>query len=67
MHIEGTLEAPPRKPGRPSHYPALARYNEDAGVYALMQLVAEREGLSFAEFQRLVNRAGLQALRLVDA
>lgn len=57
----------PRKLGRPSHYPSLIKYNEDAGVHAVMQIAAEREGLSFSELQRIVNRAGIQALRLVDA
>lgn len=65
MQVEASVEA--RKPGRPSHYPSLIKYNEDAGVHAVMQMAAEREGLSFSELQRIVNRAGIQALRLVDA
>lgn len=53
--------------GRPSHYPITVRYSEDAAHHSLMQRFAERQGISFAEAQRLVNRAGIQALRLVDA
>lgn len=53
--------------GRPSHYPIVVRYNEDEAHHALLQRFAERQGTSFAEAQRIVNRAGIQALRLVDA
>lgn len=64
MQIEA--EAPPRR-GRPSRHPVTIRYCENAEVHALMQDAAERQGLSFSEVQRLVNRAGLQALSVVPA
>ena len=53
-----------RKVGRPSCYPVRVAYSEDAGVNALMQRHAERQGMSFAEMQRIINRAGLQALSI---
>lgn len=53
-----------RKPGRPSHYPVVVRYHEREDYRDVMQGFADRQGLSFSEVQRLVNRAGLQALKL---
>lgn len=43
------------------------RYHEDRTVHALMGATADRYGLSFAEVQRMVNRAGIQALQLAEA
>lgn len=51
--------------GRPSRYPATVKYSEDVAVHELMHETANRNGLSFSEVQRIVNRAGLQALRLM--
>jgi len=53
--------------GRPSHYPVKIKYHEDGAHHELMRGFAVREGLSFAEAQRIINRAGIQALRLIDA
>lgn len=65
MQLEAVVEA--RKPGRPSHYPVLVRYSEDEAHHALIQGFAEKQAISFAEAQRIINRAGIQALRLIDA
>lgn len=64
MHPTAVTE---RKIGRPSRHPVSVKYNEDHTHHALMQGFAERQGISFAEAQRIINRAGIQALRLVDA
>lgn len=64
MHVETTDE---RRIGRPSHYPITVRYSEDEAHHALIQGFGEKQGISFAEAQRIINRAGIQALRLIDA
>jgi hypothetical protein len=61
------VEAAPReaaKIGRPSHYPVTVRYSEAAEIHAAIQNAATRENLSYSEMQRIINRAGLQALKL---
>jgi hypothetical protein len=50
--------------GRPSRHPARVAYHESPEVVAALQAAAVDHSLSFAEAQRLVNRAGLKALRL---
>jgi len=64
MRTQIVTEAP--RIGRPSHYPVPVKYHEDEAHHALMQVFAERQGISFAEAQRIINRAGIQALRLID-
>lgn len=54
-----------RRAGRPSRYPVVVQYCEAAEIDTAMRLSAERMGLSVSEFQRIVNRAGLQALNLM--
>jgi hypothetical protein len=53
--------------GRVSRYPVAIRYHEDQTHHALIERFADRQGISYAEAQRIVNRAGIQSLRLVDA
>ena len=53
--------------GRPSRHPVSVRYHEAEHINAIMLDAAHRMGMSFAEVQRLVNRAGLQVLQLSDA
>ena len=61
MQVETETE---RKVGRPSCYPVRVAYNEDAAINAAMHQAAARQGFSFSELQRIINRAGLQALNL---
>ena len=64
MPLEAGTE---RKIGRPSRHPVSVKYNEDKAHHALMQVFAERQGISFAEAQRIINRAGITALNLAHA
>lgn len=65
MQVETVTDE--RRIGRPSRHPVSVKYNEDEAHHALMRDFAERQGISFAEAQRIINRAGIQALRLIDA
>lgn len=56
------LDGAEHRRGRPSRHPVTVRYCEARSVLERMQEAAEREELSFAEVQRRVNRAGLEAL-----
>ena len=65
MQVQTVVEA--RKLGRPSRHPVRVQYSEDAAHHALIERFADRQGISYSEAQRIINRAGIQALRLVDA
>lgn len=56
-----------RRAGRPSRHPVTVRYAEDTAVHAVMNDAAEKYGLTFSEVQRMVNRAGIEALKLAEA
>jgi hypothetical protein len=58
------IAAPVRKHGRPSRHPALIRYYEAPAIAALLEQEADRQGMSLSQLQRLVTRAGIQALNL---
>lgn len=59
--LDTALEA---RRGRPSCHPVPMKYFESEEIVAAMQEVAETQGLSVSAVQRIVNRAGLQALGL---
>lgn len=63
--VEEVAQAPRR--GRVSRYPNLVTYHESPEIHAQLQAASEKLGLSFAEVQRIVNRAGIQSLQLADA
>jgi hypothetical protein len=50
--------------GRPSRHPSRVAYHESPEVVDALRSAAADHALGFAEMQRLVNRAGLKALRL---
>ena len=51
-----------RKPGRPSQYPERVAYQEHPSIVRVMQEIGQRQGMTFSDIQRTINRAGLQAL-----
>src|SRR5205085_10553769 len=55
----------PARRGRPSRHPRTVRYCEAPSVNDAMQEAADRLNMTFAEVQRMVNRAGLQALNIM--
>jgi hypothetical protein len=52
---------------RPSVHPVRVTYHESADREAELRAIALENQLSFAEAQRLVNRAGIRALRQAAA
>lgn len=60
-----SLPSEGRRAGRPSRHPVTVRYCEHPSINETMLREADRQGLSFAEVQRMVNRAGLRALNLM--
>lgn len=63
--MSGGVAIAERKTGRPSRHPVILRYHESEEINVQLREAADRLGLSFAEVQRIVNRAGLQALNLM--
>jgi hypothetical protein len=61
-----SIAVPAHRPGRPSRHPVAIRYYEAPAISTLLEEEAERQGMSLSQFQRIVNRAGIQALNLTD-
>jgi hypothetical protein len=51
-----------RRGGRKSLHPVAVRYYEAPTVSTLMEAESANRGMSFSQFQRIVNQAGLVAL-----